>query len=103
MVETLHRASCRRCPGCRSSPNLYCECLHDLGLLILAYNIFLFCCFAVLQQIFTRSLQDHSLVVALKTMGIMRIQAPLPTPWSQTMMTLERISWLARPRRISGH
>ena len=53
MVETLHRASCRRCPGCRSSPNLYCECLHGFGLLILASNIFLFCCFAANIHAFT--------------------------------------------------
>src|SRR3954462_15471230 len=53
MVETLHRASCRRCPGCRSSPNLYCECLHGFGLLILASNIFLFCCSAANIHAFT--------------------------------------------------
>src|SRR3954462_854257 len=53
MVETLHRASCRRCPGCRSSPNLYCECLHGFGLLILASNIFLFHCFVANIHAFT--------------------------------------------------
>src|SRR3954470_7258955 len=60
MVETLHRASCRRCPGCRSSPNLYCECLHGFGLLILASNIFLFCCSAANIHAFTpRSIFGH--------------------------------------------
>src|SRR3954471_14244945 len=53
MVETLHRASDRRCPGCRSSPNLYCECLHGFGLLILTSDIFLFCCFAANVHAFT--------------------------------------------------
>src|SRR3954464_14398090 len=60
MVEMLHRASCKRCPGCRSSPNLYCECLHGFGLLILPSNIFLFCCFAANIHAFTRgSLFGH--------------------------------------------
>ena len=60
MVETLHRASGRRCPGCRSSPNLYCECLHGFGLLILASNIFLFSCSAANIHAFTsRSLFGH--------------------------------------------
>src|SRR4051812_13326022 len=53
MVEMLHRASCRRCPGCRSSPNHYCECLHGFGSLILASNIFLFCCLAANIHAFT--------------------------------------------------
>src|SRR4051812_3747503 len=46
MVETLHRAPRRRCPGYRGPLNLYCQCLHGFRLLILASNIFLFCCFA---------------------------------------------------------
>src|SRR3954465_9277333 len=54
MVETLPRASRRRRPGCRGSPNLYCECLHGFGLLILASNIFLFCCFTANFHAFTR-------------------------------------------------
>src|SRR2546430_1266762 len=53
MVEMLHRASRRRCPGCRGSPNLYCQCLHGFRLLILASNIFLFCCFATNIHAFT--------------------------------------------------
>src|SRR4051812_11714653 len=53
MVETLHRVSCRQRPGCRGSLNLYCECLHGFGLLILASNIFLFCCFAANIHAFT--------------------------------------------------
>src|SRR3954467_10970735 len=53
MVETLHRASGKRCPGCRSFPNLYCECLHGFGSLILVSNIFLFRCFAANIHVFT--------------------------------------------------
>src|SRR3954464_6765567 len=53
MVETLHWASSRRCPGCRGSPNLYYQCLHGFRLLILSSNTFLFCCFAANIHAFT--------------------------------------------------